>query len=94
MDQLPGDLARAAKQLEQLRRLAEESGISINALCLNFLLGFPEINCVLIGVDSMENLKENLNALDDYGRVEGYHDTLKKFMMEDENIILPFHWRK
>jgi aryl-alcohol dehydrogenase-like predicted oxidoreductase len=48
--------------LSLLHRLAEQTGVSIKSMALDYCLGQKNIDSVLIGVDSLEQLKLNLNS--------------------------------
>lgn len=57
---LPAELREAEPFRAQARRLAEESGLGIAELCLRYVLGVEGIDSVLIGVETLEQLRENL----------------------------------
>jgi len=48
-----------------LRRVAEQAGRSLVSLSLNWLLHHTGIDCVILGASRLEQLEENLNALED-----------------------------
>ncbi|MFH1798393.1 MAG: aldo/keto reductase [Candidatus Omnitrophota bacterium] len=104
---LPEKVMGAKKHLEMLRKLAKENNISISSLCLNFVLDNPCIDKVVIGVDSLSQLKQNIHEIFAFtgmtkenlritplfchSRESGNPNQLQ---LDDEKILLPFNWGK
>lgn len=64
---------------------------TIASTCLNFALMNKNIDKIVIGVDSVENLHENLNVS---GKLNNnLYSMLKKMKEVDNNIILPMNWK-
>jgi aryl-alcohol dehydrogenase-like predicted oxidoreductase len=53
-------LHKLKNELEELDKVVSDQGTSIGDLALNYCLSQPEIDNVLIGVDTLEQLKNNL----------------------------------
>jgi aryl-alcohol dehydrogenase-like predicted oxidoreductase len=51
--------------VEELRGLAEHAGRSLASLALNWLLHHTAADCAILGASRVEQLEENLKALDD-----------------------------
>ncbi len=60
MDRLPVKLWNAREVIRKLYRLAYICDMSINELCLRYVLSVNEISSVVIGIDSLKQLKENI----------------------------------
>ena len=76
-----------------LYKISNELNIGVNEICLAFVYSIPEINNIILGIDSLENLKQNLkvdldNAL--YKIDNAFFETLK---VDDENILIPSKWK-
>jgi hypothetical protein len=52
------------------------------------------IDKVIIGIDSLSNLQENINALKYQDRVGDVYNSLLDLKEDNEKIILPFNWGK
>jgi len=78
--------------LEGVQELACSNNIAVASLCLNYCLSNQFIDKVVIGVDSLANLKMNVDLLADYSKVEKLKSNLDLLKIEDENILLPFNW--
>ena len=59
-DKLPEKLSELSSKLKKLQVLSQSSLIPINALCMSFCLSNPAIDKLVIGVDSLEDLKMNV----------------------------------
>ena len=84
-------IAPKIKQLEDLALLWE---VPVFQLCLQFGLANPLIDQVVIGVDSKENLLNNLRLPKIQNPLEPHSELAKSFRCTDENIILPFRWKR
>lgn len=93
-DNLPGNLAEAKGSLETLNRIALTNNVSINALCLNFVLLNPHIDKVIVGVDSLDHLKDDLANISIMESVRDIYDNLGELVIENEDILLPYKWSK
>jgi aryl-alcohol dehydrogenase-like predicted oxidoreductase len=80
-------------KIQTLRELSKEREIPLNHLLLLFVLKNPYVDKVLIGVDSVANLKDNL----DFNLRENKYDNLKSMLIQleeqNEKILLPFNWK-
>jgi aryl-alcohol dehydrogenase-like predicted oxidoreductase len=79
-------------KLNTLHDIAQKSSLPVSILCLNFAVLNPFLDKVVIGVDSIENIKENINALSYTKKVSDVYDDLLALREDDEKIILPFNW--
>jgi aryl-alcohol dehydrogenase-like predicted oxidoreductase len=80
--------------LQKIRRFAEARSVSVAALCLACAHCQQDISHIVIGVDSLDNLKNNIA---DYALLENLsfsRDCFEQFAISDENIILPLNWRR
>jgi hypothetical protein len=78
----------------QLRILSEYAGqytVDISILCLGFVNSNKNIDKIVIGVDSLKDLQNNVH---NYLMLNINYEELKTMSLTDENIILPFNWKK
>ena len=73
--------------------LANDTNISLNHILLGYCLLNHNIQKVIIGVDTLDNLKNNLKVYDVIGKVEQIKNHLDEYNELDENIILPINWK-
>jgi aryl-alcohol dehydrogenase-like predicted oxidoreductase len=91
-EELPPHLRKAKGYLSHLRDISQEASFPIPALCLDFVLYNPYVDRVIIGVDSLEHLKNNINHLAYSSKIQTIVDQLQTVAMEDEDILLPYKW--
>jgi aryl-alcohol dehydrogenase-like predicted oxidoreductase len=80
--------------LREIHKFAKNNTINISALCLGFVYTNECISYIVIGVDSLDNLKENINNYKLLKDKTISFDSFNKFSVNDENIILPYNWNK
>ena len=64
LETIPEKLAPLKPELEKLRQLSFQFGIPLESIALNYAMTNQNIDRVLIGVDSLTQLKANLRHLD------------------------------
>jgi len=86
-DKLPPHFAAAGKLIQQYHRAVQEADVSLSAAALNFVSQIPEIDCILIGVNSVQELQENIATF--RCDVALPYD---RFAIDDEVIVNPSLW--
>lgn len=74
--------------LRRFRRFLQEKGLSPLEGCLGFCLGVPQMDCLLVGVDSVGQLREIFQAARPLQREE-----FASFAVWDKRIVEPFRWK-
>ena len=92
--ELKGNLTRAREKLLSLRALSKETNIPVEALSLNFAVLNNFVDRVIIGIDTIANLRDNVKALQYQGKIEEIYDRLVQLKEDDENIIVPVNWKR
>lgn len=92
--QLTGSFKKIKNHIQKINYLAKDLNSSVSAICLNFALSNQNIDKVVIGVDNLDNLKENINGLKSINEINNHYQTLLKLKVTDEDIILPTNWKK
>jgi aryl-alcohol dehydrogenase-like predicted oxidoreductase len=78
--------------LRELYKFAEENKINIAALCMGFAEANGNIDKIVIGVDSLDNLQINICTYNKLSDSSIDYQQVKSFAVLDEHIILPFNW--
>lgn len=89
---LPDFFSPLATKLTQIRTLAEEAGIPLPALLLLFAVSAPGVSRVVIGVDTADNLRDNLAAVSFIPLAEQLRPALQLLAEETTDYILPYTW--
>jgi aryl-alcohol dehydrogenase-like predicted oxidoreductase len=92
-NRLGGNLAKARTGLEKLRSIAADNSMSVSELCIGFVSANSFVDKIVIGVDSLEDLEENVSAEAKSGLAAETISGLEGLATSDEDIILPFKWR-
>lgn len=59
---LPAQLASVRPVLHSLRQMAAEHDMSIAQMAMRYALGIPGVTCLVVGVDTAEQLRQNLDV--------------------------------
>ena len=91
---LPNYFGKISRKTQALRALSQEQKIPVSAICLQFAVLNPHIDKVIIGVDSKNNLVQNIKSFQYEAKVQAIYSQLLNFYENDEKIILPTLWPK
>jgi len=84
----------APGRIAELKKVSDEHGMPLAALCELFALLEEGIDKVVIGVDSVRQLEENLSFLKYAEKGRRLRGALGEMAVEDEDVILPYRWSK
>jgi aryl-alcohol dehydrogenase-like predicted oxidoreductase len=79
--------------LHELAFISQKEQLDISGLCLGFVNSNKYIDKIIIGVDSLDNLKENICNYHKLSNMPINYQQFTSFSVTDENIILPFNWK-
>ncbi|ETA67460.1 putative oxidoreductase, aryl-alcohol dehydrogenase like protein [Methanolobus tindarius DSM 2278] len=88
-NKIPANLLSAKANLIEINRFVRSNNISISQLALNFAMSIEEIDSIIIGVDSEEQLTQNIQDFNIAGCLD---IDASIFESEDEIIIDPRKW--
>jgi aryl-alcohol dehydrogenase-like predicted oxidoreductase len=91
-DTFPIKLASLKRNVATLRDIARSKGISINALALNYVIWNPFIDFVLFGVDTIEQLKENIGAILPEFNSELF-ENINAIDVKENELLYPMNWK-
>jgi len=92
-DKLQGKFVNIRDKLLYLKSLSEDIKVPISGICINFVLLNDLIDKVIVGVDSLRNLKENMKAINHQTEVKNIYSKLFSMKENNEDIILPINWK-
>ncbi len=94
-NEVPGNLQNAVKYLELLRTLSNNYKIPVNQLAFDFVRDLPGVSSVVIGVETRDQLLQNISLLNSPPLPEGMMQIiLDTFSDIPEDIINPSKWKK
>lgn len=92
IDELDGKFSKMREKLLLLRSLSEQIGVPVSGLCINFAALNQYVDKIIIGVDSLDNLKENIGMGNYQDKVSKIYSKLSSLSEDDEDIIIPSNW--
>lgn len=79
----------------RFRQFAHDLRIPVGALCILFCFLNPNVDKVILGVDSEEQLRDNLHGLNSFGVDDpSFFHRLDSFAVDDSSVIDPRNWDK
>ena len=91
-EKLPKKLIELTSKLKKLHAISQDTQIPINALCIGFCLSNPSIDKLVLGIDSLEDLKMNVLNVNENIEKE-ILDQLYSLKETNEKLILPVNWQ-
>ena len=91
---LPSNLSDAAPYIDRFAAIAREHGFTRSEAAMLYSYCHPHIDYVLFGVDTVEQLQNNISVLDKADRFQSCYEELHgRFKSVDRKIIVPSLWR-
>jgi aryl-alcohol dehydrogenase-like predicted oxidoreductase len=94
IDSLPDYFNPVKPKIAFIKQLANANDLSLNKLLLIFCLSQPNIDRVIIGVDSEDNIQNNMVSTEDLYKFERVEGEMNIKDPVNEDMILPFKWPK
>ncbi|KKG07362.1 aldo/keto reductase [Methanosarcina sp. 2.H.A.1B.4] len=91
--ELGEDFDKVKDKIKRLNEISKGTDFSLASLLLNFAVLNDNVDRVVVGVDSIENLKELLTSSEHTDKIKPIMPELLSFREDDEKIILPMNWR-
>ena len=89
---LGGRFLKIKEKIERLRMLSKNLDVPISNLCINFVSLEECISKIVVGVDSIDNIKGILGAKKHVDAVRSHRQELSLLREDDEEIIIPSNW--
>ena len=90
LDKLPDNLLPLEEDLRYLQSLSEKYNCPMHEMALRYCLSFKEIDGVIIGVDSLEHLKQNLSNTEVLD--EEILESINNINVECKGLLSPVNW--
>lgn len=91
-ERIPEYLNEAVGPIKELRSIAEESGRSIKELCLKYVLSLSGIDSIVVGINSIEQIRENIKVFDSGPLDKEIIEAIDKIPIPPEDILNPGNW--
>jgi len=91
MMDLPSKLKPLLPYLERIHEIAKKARVSIEQLALSYVLQQDEIDNVIYGVDSIEQLKKNIE-MSKVEIIENIFETVNQINVKEIELLYPKNW--
>lgn len=91
----PADLVDVIPPRCRLRAVADAAGMSLAELAMRYILGLAEVTCILVGVESVAQVKQNIELFAK-GPLDAELTTAIRAAVPNlpEHILCPYRWAK
>ena len=93
-EQLPKRLVPLKFPLQELHQCCKSFGVSVNSAALNFVIENPSIDFVLIGIDTRDQLIENIDRVSKWQHNKELFNCVSKINVINEELLNPVNWQK
>ncbi len=95
VDEVPKELSEVKNYILQLNGLSKKFNLSVIDMCMLFSMVNPSVDFVVFGVDSVDQLKEDIDVMNhDYQFDECRKEINNIFSYIEKSIIFPSLWAK
>lgn len=91
-EKLPSKLSSFLPIIHKLNIFSKEFGVPIGAIALKYVLHNPHIDKVVVGVDSVLQLKQNTQLLELAELPNQLINEINSIIIEDKNLLSPTNW--
>ncbi len=93
--EVPDHLKDAGAYLQIIREISDRHGVDENTACLSFVKKEKDIDYLVFGVETRQQLESDIEAFEHETVPDGFYRDIKKVMGEvDHTIIFPSLWKK
>lgn len=90
LNSFPSNLNPLKKYIKKIKNIQASSQTDINSIALNYCLSKKYIDKVLIGVESLSQLKKNLNDIKNNNL--DFQTEIDKMIVEETSLLNPTNW--
>lgn len=89
---LKGNTVGLQEELNLLHDIAKDYSISVSDLCIQYVCHYQEIDNILIGVDTLEQLKSNINSSSNSITAD-IINRINKIHVKNTSLLYPYNWK-
>ncbi len=89
---LPEKLLPLKKYLESIDSICKEFNISIGELALNFVNDNKYVDKLIIGVDSSNQLEQNIQMIKNWDNNNNINELINKIIVKEQDLLSPINW--
>lgn len=89
---LPEKLLPMKTALEQLKQLCHQAGVSVGDAALNYVIENPNIDQLVIGVETAQQLQANLESMANWKTNSELFSSIETIEIKDKALLNPVNW--
>lgn len=89
---LPQKLFPLKKYLDNIESICNEFNVSIGELALNFVYENKFIDKIIVGVDSPNQLNQNINIIKNWNSNKSINKLVSKITVKEQYLLSPVNW--
>ena len=91
-NKLPEKLQPLQDSLQELKNLCIENNVSVGGLALNYVISNPNIDKLVIGIETAEQLRENINLVTNWKSNNVLFSKIEAIEIKDKSLLNPVNW--
>jgi len=91
-NRLPRKLKSFYDPLIKIQKISKKYQISIEEICIRYVLSFSEIDSIIIGVDSLTQIKRNIKAFRRGPLPQKILNEIHSIKIKNKSLLLPVNW--
>lgn len=93
-ERIPKHLGEVIRFIEKLKKIAIASGHSLKELCLKYVLSVKGIDSIVVGINSMEQIKENIRVFNSGSLSKETIKAIDRLQLPPDYILDPRKWNE
>ncbi len=89
---LPEKLQPLQDSLLELNNLSNENNVSVGEVALNYVISNPNIDKLVIGIETAEQLRENINLVTNWKPNNVLFSKIESIEIKDKSLLNPVNW--
>lgn len=91
-NELPEKLQPLQNSLLELKNLCIENNVSVGEVALNYVISNPNIDKLVIGIETAEQLRENINLVTNWKSNNVLFSKIEAIEIKDKSLLNPVNW--
>ncbi len=91
-NELPVKLKPLESSLIAFNEICKEAGVTVGEVALNYVISNPKIDKIVIGVETVKQLKENIDVVTNWKPNSDLFSKIEAIHIQDKSLLNPVNW--